>query len=589
MKLLVFHDAETVGDDDLAPFPSWAVHLCSADTAWEAGRGPDHRMQGTRDAAVRSHLIALLEELSTAVHRRWPGALEWAGVDILEVALYDWLYAIGPVCHPAAVARAIVGSDRPDQLVWRVEPGRRGADFGARLAAVSTDTGIEATVEGSLAPPRGHVRVMAGRARRRAQRAGGLVRRAMVSEAPSLPVGGLLLVDAYAHTAKTLGKLGAALTTMGEQAIFVGSTAEVACAVDGGCPSVALRDVVGQRALLDAARFADTVAALVPKIAHLAGDPVASPWGPLASLVEPGFATVTERILTDAAVATVLTTALVERTSPSAVVTTNLVTSVARAASLAGRHRGLPSVWVQHGLLRIDEYKTRITQEHFLCWGERDRRLLTAVGRQEEQVVVTGPLHAAVLGRPTAVPATATSVLYLPSRTSGNMLSQARAEQLTAAVVDATRRTGDTLLVKPHPGDPSSHFDDLVSDQPHATVRRGPLAESLDDAQVVVVATSTAGFEACAAGRDVIVLGFPGVELPSAYTASGAVLVASDRAELVSCLDAARMPGDATNRRREAAARLTEDMFFDLSGGAPGRAAAAILPLTRPDPVEVLS
>ena len=122
-------------------------------------------------------------------------------------------------------------------------------------------------------------------------------------------------------------------------------------------------------------------------------------------------------------------------------------------------------------------------------------------------------------------------------------MSLAQAESMLAMVTRACATVGaGRLTVKVHPEDRSDVFATL---DPSALIREGDAATAIEAASVVVVSTSTAGFEACALDRPVIVLAPGGVDPPPEYSIFGAALVVRDERELADALRSVSAGDDA--------------------------------------------
>jgi hypothetical protein len=277
---------------------------------------------------------------------------------------------------------------------------------------------------------------------------------------------------------------------------------------------------------------------------------------------------------------------VVKRIGPSVMAATTNAPTPVRAAMAAGRAQGATTCLVQHGVLALHNYRTYLTHDWYLVWGQRDKRELVAGGAPPQRVVVTGsPVFGAVAERMGSdagpSPDGAFRVVYLASRTGGRLVSLAQARSMLEMVREAVAWvTGCELTVKPHPGDSSGLFDSLDGVR---VVRGGDAVDAILAADAAVVSTSTAGLEACALDRPVVALDVPGCEPLPHYDEYGAALTVRSAAELSDALSALSEGGQVAERLRAGRRRLVKDMFAGLEPGAAARVADHLLSLASGD------
>lgn len=134
-----------------------------------------------------------------------------------------------------------------------------------------------------------------------------------------------------------------------------------------------------------------------------------------------------------------------------------------------------------------------------------------------------------------------------------------------------------TLVVKPHPDDRTTIFDDPATDPDFQVTRDADPIDFISRAHAVIVATSTAGFEACALDRPVVAFALPGMEHVEEYEAFGSGLVASDATEVEAAVRAIRVDPAVREQLRAGRAGMSNEIFAGLAPGAAGRCANEIL------------
>lgn len=213
------------------------------------------------------------------------------------------------------------------------------------------------------------------------------------------------------------------------------------------------------------------------------------------------------------------------RRRPAAVVLDEDATPFARAAILAARKIGVPSIVAQHGVPRVRFGFAPPLADALCAWGESSRRQLLAWGAEQERVHVCG---APFVREPAAraarrVPA-APEVLFLattpptdsrPDAVSFHLTTQTH-EQLLRLACRAVARLHlahqgrARLTIKLHPRCRDRRpFARIAAEYPALRVRivvGGSLDRCLRQADCVLNCTSSAGIEAARAGHRVIEL-----------------------------------------------------------------------------------
>jgi hypothetical protein len=603
LSVCVFYDCETVGDDELrrgleaAPGGAEMIHVVADDAMWSV---TDARASASVPSAhsrdFRMHLMELVDDLASQARavRSWRDLLTAGGLDLLEVAYYDWVEALGPAAYRAWVLGRLRRDHSPQALVWvdgqrRRWPSLAAAveDVGPGSAMLRADLGSDGSSD-ATAP---HLRRSSG-LRRLASLASSEPRRLLsLLRAPVVDVSAgeedhrILFVENYPAGTRISAAVAAELEGRGGVAYrFLAASEEARAAAAPFCQATRETEAASRPARLRAWRHAARTARLGREagvaLAHRGGDQ----WAALRFLAsEVGAAT--SKAWAQAASHTWLLDDVARRFRPHVVTTSSYTGSFARAAVLAGRARsGSAGVYLQHAVLFQYNYGMHLVHDRYLLWGERDKRRLVELGPDPEHVKVIGSptLEPVSVRRQEELPQTTTEagtggeafrVLYLPSRSGGGLVSLANARAMLDAVLHATSTLdGARLTIKVHPRDRSPVFDGLESEAVTVTRDVHPL-DAIADSDVVISSTSTAGLEACALERPTVILELPGVTVASEYAQLGAALIARNRDELARCLLEIRDREDTRNQLAEGRRRLVEELFAGLAPGAARRGA----------------
>lgn len=590
MMRVVYFESGVAADDDLdrelraGGDADW-VAVATDDAAWPPSSPVlPVRLPSARSAAFRDLLTQVLSE-SIRFAGGGAGALVCRGIDVAEAASFEWFHEVAVPLHRAWALARLLAAWSPDELVW-VRPAGAGADaaFAARVATVAGGHGTRARVVAAdghaHAPARPVRRVAAG-----AREIAGDLRLRRVRH-PAMAPGGCLLVERYAnHVADLLPSVEG----LGGVRLVSSDPAAVGRA-SGAVPSTLLASSVGRRAVLRAGASRARLARRVPQFVATAWESVLRTIGPAATVAEADFRRAGTACLLRAAYAVALADALVTASRPSVVASTANAPITNRAVVLAARRAGVESVFVQHGLITTWDYRELLVFDHYLVWGARDRdRLVQGMGVDPRRVTVTGwprleRLRRAAAESTTAVPARPFTVAYLASRSGGSFVGLDVAARMLDAVVEAVGSLdGARLVVKVHPADASGVFDRVEGWPRVEVIRSGDARDVIAGADAVVAATSTAGFEACALDRALVLLAFDGVEVPDAYGEYGSALVASNARGLADCLARIADGGPVATSLAEGRHRMAAGMFASFEPGAAARAAAVLRDLaTKP-------
>jgi glycosyltransferase involved in cell wall biosynthesis len=183
-------------------------------------------------------------------------------------------------------------------------------------------------------------------------------------------------------------------------------------------------------------------------------------------------------------------------------------------AVLIARREGIPSIMLQHGLDCEQYYLEQAYASSIAVWGEaRAHRYRTKSVYQPERIAVTGNPAYDDLCLPLQFNPQGDYWLWVTRpHTPEKCFSPARFPQegldLLIALLEALQHVPQArLVIKPHPADYASQYQDLLS-QHHlgdrVTVSQTPVLKLLSKASVVISEDSTAGLEAMFFGKPLI-------------------------------------------------------------------------------------
>jgi hypothetical protein len=276
---------------------------------------------------------------------------------------------------------------------------------------------------------------------------------------------------------------------------------------------------------------------------------------------------------------------------PHGIVSTSYSSIVGRAAACAARGCGARSAYVQHGIFPDCDFFTSFCHDLLLLWGEANRRTMLRNGISDSRIKVVGPtIYDALIQRVSASPPSPfpgpgdpIRITYLASRTGGLAVNSAIARLCLSTVVEAVARIPNgRLMVKLHPGDKTGMIEGRMRDfRDVEVVRDRDSQDVICRCDVAIVVSSTTGFEACMAGKPLIVLNVSGVPDYGPYQQYGAALQLTlddpsaplKLAEAIQKLssDPAKLEALADGRRR-----LINDLLNGGAGNATALTAEAI-------------
>lgn len=568
MTVVCLHDRTVVDDTALAaiervvPGHDLVVHVVADGTAVPDGcevrfvPSPD----GDEGREVLDPLLArFLREIE-------PTARTLGLESAIDGARHDWRIRAQTALHRCWVASQL-RDPSTEKLLWITDGVPADADRWAAALAACAGCEVQPLAVAGAAPATPPIRRLARSARRRWRRS------APARSRPVAPVaGGALFVEPYAHIASMTADIAEAVGAH-LPVTFIGTTDDVVDRAGGLAGACSAGDIAGVRS--EQPRDVEPLVRRSPSAWGAALAPVPELVGPeVAAVMTAASIPDWRRGLAEDS----RWRQVVADCAPRVVVASTESRTPARLAGIHGRQRGARYVVVQHGAQRPPPAFLRPIADRYAVWGRRDADALVAAGVDRDRVTITGRpgfaerIASARRERP-AAPARPV-VAYVPSVTGPHDVSAALAADLLAAVAAAVHSVQGSGTVRPHPRDRSG-----VYDVPPPPIRLDDSDDSLQamaQADVVVVAEGTSGFEACALGRPVVALGWAGVRIPTELVDSGAASISRGPGDVAEALERALEDEVVRGRLEVGRAAVVEEIFGDLRPGAAARIATVV-------------
>jgi hypothetical protein len=290
------------------------------------------------------------------------------------------------------------------------------------------------------------------------------------------------------------------------------------------------------------------------------------------------------------------------RIRPSCVVSTSYSSMPGRAAAVACRAQGGTSVYLQHGLFPDRSFFARFCNDVLLLWGESNRRFMVDQGIDDQRIHVIGAticdglVRQLAASKSRAMPSAGEPLVigFMASRTDGAALGYSAAKLCLEAASRATKEfPGSRLLVKIHPGDKTKMVHRLAGGLDYCTlVEGGNSQDVICQSDIVIVASSTTGLEACIADKPLIVLkpkGVPAFGPYAEYEAAIEVELSSNGCgeSVAAAIRALQSDSILTRKLAAGRQRLVADMLNGGRGDASALAAQAIAALVQDSAIVV--
>lgn len=277
-----------------------------------------------------------------------------------------------------------------------------------------------------------------------------------------------------------------------------------------------------------------------------------------------------------------------KRCQPDVVVTSNDTSQVGQTLALVCRKLGIPSVYVQHGIIPYDPYAIAGRADILLIWGEVSRRALIRLGNRPEQLRLTGAAQYDRFFSAEQVAALPSGFRVKPGSPLVVFTSQPPARGVPEsvyrrslrAVLEVARAVSDIeLVIKLHPIEAPEVANVLVKEAgvPARVVKEFDTRILLKAADLVMTQYSTTGLEALLLGKPLVTINLSGEPDRAPYAGGGAavgVYSADDLPGVVQrCLTHAETRGGLAEKRET----FLQEMFTARDGSASDRCAREIL------------
>lgn len=278
-------------------------------------------------------------------------------------------------------------------------------------------------------------------------------------------------------------------------------------------------------------------------------------------------------------------TGMVEALRPVAIVSTTYSSSFGRATAMAAARRGVISILLQHGTFRENaQFYYNIQQEYALVWGALDKRMLAKAGWLPERVRVIGAPsqdYHVLKAKEAATSLAGRSrihLLFLPSRTNGQVVSRAVAERTFRSIARTVLAQENLeLVVKLHPADHTGVAERLIGGLPRITIaKEGNSLDYLAQCDIAIITASTTGLEACALGKPLIIYNMTGMPDIVDFESSGAALKATSESEFVEALKRVLTDSECLVSLKEGRSRLVAEFLDGSTGHSCQKAADTI-------------
>lgn len=272
---------------------------------------------------------------------------------------------------------------------------------------------------------------------------------------------------------------------------------------------------------------------------------------------------------------------------PDIVVSTTYSSPFGAAVVQGCRRLGVPSVYLQHGVLPARRCYSQVPSDFALVWSEYEAAALRGSPRATTRVRATGPvlydeLKRRMADQPAGADRGRPCVAFMASRTGGSVSSVAASRRTLRLVREACRRTGHDLVVKIHPGDTTGILEaELAGDREVVVEQLRSSQEVIEESDLVVVVSSTTAFEAVIAGKPLLLLNLTGTEDYTGVAAAGAAIYVDDERALAEAIAQALGDADTRSRLEAGRRRLIAERLAGTEPRATANAAREILVAVR--------
>ncbi|MCG3174826.1 MAG: hypothetical protein GMKNLPBB_03115 [Myxococcota bacterium] len=289
-------------------------------------------------------------------------------------------------------------------------------------------------------------------------------------------------------------------------------------------------------------------------------------------------------VFTEAAGWIELASRILEELRPQVLCSHNFSNLFSRAFVLTAKSRAVPTVLFQHGQFALHRFERFHIHDHIVVWGEyfRDGLKMLSAGNARFHVTGCVKYEGDIGGAKSPAVNNGLKVLFLPSRTDGSFVSYPVAESIARAVIEcAKQRPEYRFIIKPHPSDDSILWKRLDFPENVAFMNALSSIQLVRDSDVVIISTSSSGFEACAIGKDLIVTQFPGQPVSRDYQAAPCAIWADSAGGLLKALDDIHSDADIRLKLEKGRAEFRRKLLNDLQPGVANRNAGLLSSLLR--------
>lgn len=499
--------------------------------------------------------------------------------ELLEIGRFELLFGLVQANHALATLRSL-NALGVSKLEWQTAASVWTEPWRLQLPSAARELGIELHVRTVAGTPA--LMQVASLLKEETYLWGSLAFRAVQRSTPPMSAK-VLFVEYFRNNVHVVVPVIRALQDRGVESAVLATRRELAEALPNGTPCIELEKLLGSTALLS---IVPPVARQFRAASRLAFGG-ASLWSTAgSSLLRAAVGPLLLRTLWIASNWLARLGAAFDRIRPALIASTSYSGAMGRAAALAARRRGLPTVWVQHGMFPDHPVWSQFLNDHLVVFGESTRDSITRQGFDGSRVHPLGacPYDGFIAEvRSRAAARRHEHVVFFASRSGGMVVSREAARTAIELAVDVTRMLDLRLTVKPHPTDSTSIPEDVCRGHSHATVVRDRSSQALMlEADIVLVTSSTVGFEACIARKPMVEFNPSGVDDSVAYTTEGAAIKATNRSELLDALHALVSERGLRERMSQAQGNLLDRYLAGARGDACRRTAELLQRLAMP-------
>jgi hypothetical protein len=584
MKTIIYYAMERIEPADVELAQSRAggpaLHVRIGDSDWPADLTVETAtLVSSRDYNYRDEFMEFLNRLVERLPK-----VELHGVDLIEVIRYQWLFAAEEDYHSAWALATIIRDHHPERIVLASKPDK---DFRG-LSEWCGKQGVE-LVESKRSSTNSLVRQMRGLAYRAKfaayQWRQGRRHRARTS-VPPLAAGQsarVVFSEFYPNSTKVAEATADGLTAMRPiDAVFVAGRDVVKEALSKCKYPLYHFDEFGAADLRLSRKLVRSFSQAFERLdASLFVTDVSHP--PCKEFLMPALRRTGVQFLRSAAIDVSKTRSMLDTMKPKMVVSTTFASIYGRALALAAKQEGIPSVYVQHGILGQGRFYSYMPFSHSLVWGDCNKRALVKCGATGVAVVGAPNQDEMIRWRTQSssngsANAHEPRILFLASRAAGSVTSATMFEKILIDVYDAALAVpGAKLVVKIHPGDHTGIAARVLQGKERVTLlKEGSSLELITQCDLAIVTSSATGLETCALDKPLVVFLPDGVFNVVDYQGYGAAVIVNDGAALKAALQEAFKDNQLLKELTAGRRKLLDDMLDGATGESRSKAAAAL-------------